>query len=51
MDNERAYVQAGAGIVADSDPEKEFDETRNKARGMMNALAIAGHYARAESKG
>ncbi|MCL2149486.1 MAG: chorismate-binding protein [Dehalococcoidia bacterium] len=32
------YVQAGAGIVADSDPEKEFRETQNKARATMEAL-------------
>ena len=32
-------VQAGAGIVADSQPESEFQETLNKARGMLTALA------------
>ena len=32
-------VQAGAGIVADSQPEAEFQETLNKARGMLTALA------------
>ena len=36
-----AYVQAGAGIVADSDPEKEFEETENKARGMLKAIEMA----------
>lgn len=36
-----AYVQAGAGIVADSIPENEYDETVNKARGMMRAIALA----------
>jgi para-aminobenzoate synthetase component 1 len=35
---ERAYFQAGAGIVADSDPEREYDETLDKARGMAAAL-------------
>jgi len=35
------YVQAGAGIVADSDPEKEFQETQNKAKGMIKAVALA----------
>lgn len=35
------HVQAGAGIVADSDPRSEFDETTNKARGMMRAVAWA----------
>lgn len=35
------YVQAGAGIVADSEPEKEFEETVNKAKGMLKAVTIA----------
>ena len=38
----KAYVQSGAGIVADSDPEKEFEETLNKGRGMVKALELAG---------
>ncbi len=37
----RAYVQAGAGIVADSQPSREFQETRNKARGMLQAIEIS----------
>lgn len=37
----KVYVQAGAGIVADSDPEKEYAETVNKAAGMMKALELA----------
>jgi anthranilate synthase component 1 len=32
-------VQAGAGLVADSVPASEFQETINKARGMLKALA------------
>ena len=36
-----AYVQAGAGIVADSKPEKEYQETINKAKGMLKAIALA----------
>lgn len=36
-----AYVQAGAGIVADSVPESEYHETLNKARGMLTAIAVA----------
>ena len=36
----KAYVQSGAGIVADSSPESEFEETLNKARGMLVALAM-----------
>jgi len=37
----RAYVQAGAGIVADSEPEREFTETENKARAMFRAIELA----------
>jgi anthranilate synthase component 1 len=36
-----AYVQAGAGIVADSDPETEEAETRHKARAVLSAIAAA----------
>jgi anthranilate synthase component 1 len=36
----RAYVQSGAGIVADSDPEKEFEETVNKATGLLVAIEM-----------
>jgi anthranilate synthase component 1 len=36
----KAYVQAGAGIVADSVPEREYQETLNKARGLLKAIAI-----------
>ncbi len=35
-----AYVQAGAGIVADSVPESEYQETLNKARGLLRAIEI-----------
>ena len=35
----RVKVQAGAGVVADSQPTAEFEETLNKARGMLTALA------------
>lgn len=37
----RAYFQAGAGIVADSESRREYEETVNKARAMMEALALA----------
>ncbi|MBB02781.1 MAG: anthranilate synthase component I [Planctomyces sp.] len=37
----KVYVQAGAGLVADSDPETEYQETLNKARGLLTAVAIA----------
>ncbi len=36
-----AYVQAGGGIVADSDPEAEYQETLDKARALLGALAHA----------
>ena len=36
--NKKFYVQAGAGIVADSNPIKEYQETVNKAKALMNAL-------------
>jgi anthranilate synthase component 1 len=37
----RAYIQAGAGIVADSEPEREYHETCSKARAMMGAIELA----------
>jgi len=37
--NKKFYVQAGAGIVADSFPENEYQETINKAKGIFKALA------------
>jgi len=37
----RAYVQAGAGIVADSVPANEWQETLNKARGLLRAIELA----------
>ena len=40
MQGDRVYVQAGAGIVADSDPESEYQETLNKARGLLKAIEI-----------
>jgi anthranilate synthase component 1 len=41
MINGRAYVQAGAGIVADSNPAAEYEETRDKARALVRALELA----------
>ncbi|MBI5198939.1 MAG: chorismate-binding protein, partial [Nitrospirae bacterium] len=37
----KAYIQAGAGIVADSVPEREYYETVNKAKGMLKAIEMA----------
>ncbi len=41
-----AHIQAGAGIVADSDPEREFVETQNKAKALMRTIDIAEQSAR-----
>ncbi|MDL9937466.1 anthranilate synthase component I [Gordonia sp. ABSL1-1] len=38
----KAYVQAGAGVVADSQPEYEYNEARNKAATVLAAVATAG---------
>jgi anthranilate/para-aminobenzoate synthase component I len=38
--NKMAYVQAGAGIVADSDPEREYFETLKKAEALIKTLAM-----------
>jgi anthranilate synthase component 1 len=42
MANDRAYLQAGAGIVADSVPEREYMETVNKAKAKVRALEMVG---------
>jgi anthranilate synthase component 1 len=42
MKGGRAWIQAGAGIVADSDPLTEWQETEAKARAVLLALALAG---------
>jgi anthranilate synthase component 1 len=41
MQDQTAYVQAGAGIVADSVPENEYHETLNKAKGLLRAIELA----------
>ncbi len=41
LEGQRAYIQAGAGIVADSNPASEYQETRDKARAMVRALELA----------
>jgi anthranilate synthase component I len=41
LEGGRARVQAGAGIVADSNPTAEYEETRDKARAMIRALELA----------
>ncbi|WP_078553278.1 anthranilate synthase component I [Bacillus alkalicellulosilyticus] len=39
--DKKVYVQAGAGVVADSVPEKEWEETRNKAKALIKAIEVA----------
>jgi anthranilate synthase component 1 len=39
------HVQAGAGIVADSDPASEYEETRQKARALFRAAEAAVQFA------
>jgi anthranilate synthase component 1 len=41
MQGDDLWVQAGAGIVYDSDPEKEFEETMNKSMGLRRAVELA----------
>jgi anthranilate synthase component I len=38
----KAWVQAGAGVVADSVPQREYEETLNKARALLRAAAMVG---------
>jgi anthranilate synthase component 1 len=40
---DKAHIQVGAGIVADSDPEKEWYETEHKARALVKALEVSGN--------
>lgn len=47
VENQIATVQAGAGIVFDSDPQSESDETRNKAKAVINAI-IQAHSGKGE---
>jgi anthranilate synthase component I len=41
--NGHAYIQAGGGVVADSVPAREYQESVNKARAVITALEIAHH--------
>ncbi len=40
IQGQRAYIQAGAGIVADSVPQREYQETLNKAKGLLKAIEL-----------
>jgi anthranilate synthase component I len=42
----KMYVQAGGGVVADSHPETEYQESRNKARALIRAAEEAVQFAR-----
>ena len=42
--NKKLYIQAGGGVVFDSDPEAEFQETVNKSKALQTAAKIAGQY-------
>src|SRR5438132_11049692 len=41
MQGKKAYLQAGAGIVADSDPAREYDECMNTAKAVLRAVDAA----------
>jgi len=41
MQGKKAYLQAGGGIVADSDPQREFEESMNKAKAVLRAVELA----------
>ena len=40
--NGQVFIRSGAGIVSDSVPEKEYEESLNKARAVLNALELSG---------
>jgi len=46
LKDQTLYIQAGGGVVYDSDPEAEFEETVNKARAIRTAAADAGRFTR-----
>jgi len=43
----QVYAQVGAGIVADSEPSREYDETTNKAQSMLRAIEVADSWSQA----
>ena len=47
MKGKKVFINAGAGIVADSDPEMEYQETLNKARAMFHAVELAEQWRKA----
>jgi len=44
LKNNKVYIQAGAGIVADSDPVMEYEETQNKAKALIKAVSLAKNF-------
>ena len=46
VENDKMHVQAGAGIVYDSDPQSEFEETQNKAMALIRAAGEALRFIR-----
>ncbi len=44
LKNNKIFIQAGAGIVADSDPIKEYEETQNKAKALIKAVSLAKNF-------
>jgi anthranilate synthase component 1 len=46
MKGKKVFIHAGAGIVADSDPETEYQETLNKARAMLKAVELAEQWSK-----
>jgi len=49
--NDTAYIQAGAGVVFDSDPQSEADETRGKAQAVISAIISSSQTASLQEKG
>jgi anthranilate synthase component I len=47
MKGKKVFINAGAGIVADSDPDMEYQETLNKARAMFRAVELAEQWSKA----
>ena len=50
MKNGMSYVQAGCGVVYDSVPENEYEESKNKAQALLKAIEQAENAAPAEVK-
>ena len=46
MQGKKVFINAGAGIVADSDPDREYQETLNKARAMLKAVDLAERWSK-----